>query len=99
MDSADSRSGLTGLEPAASALTGRRSDRLNYNPQEIRFTAYHLLSFKPFQVRIAVLEESHAQYMDIPGIWTLVKMTRITSHSIVKSIEKPSFNAMKLFFL
>ena len=29
-------SGLTGLEPAASALTGRCSDRLNYNPRKIR---------------------------------------------------------------
>lgn len=29
-------SGLTGLEPAASALTGRCSDQLNYNPSEIR---------------------------------------------------------------
>ncbi|GAB2236487.1 hypothetical protein Droror1_Dr00028131 [Drosera rotundifolia] len=27
-------SGLTGLEPAASALTGRCSDRLNYNPRK-----------------------------------------------------------------
>ena len=27
-------SGLTGLEPAASALTGRCSDQLNYNPSE-----------------------------------------------------------------
>lgn len=27
--------GLTGLEPAASALTGRCSDQLNYNPNEI----------------------------------------------------------------
>lgn len=33
IDSADPRSGLTGLEPAASALTGRCSDRLNYNPR------------------------------------------------------------------
>ena len=29
-------SGLTGLEPAASALTGRCSDQLNYNPREIK---------------------------------------------------------------
>lgn len=29
-------SGLAGLEPAASALTGRCSNRLNYNPREIR---------------------------------------------------------------
>ena len=28
-------SGLTGLEPAASALTGRCSDQLNYNPSEV----------------------------------------------------------------
>ena len=33
IDSSDPRSGLTGLEPAASALTGRCSDRLNYNPR------------------------------------------------------------------
>ena len=32
-------SGLTGLEPAASALTGRCSDRLNYNPKKMRCTA------------------------------------------------------------
>lgn len=29
-------SGLTGLEPATSALTGRCSCLLNYNPREIR---------------------------------------------------------------
>lgn len=34
IDSSDPRSGLTGLEPAASALTGRCSDQLNYNPRE-----------------------------------------------------------------
>ena len=32
MNISDSSSGLTGLEPAASALTGRCSDQLNYNP-------------------------------------------------------------------
>lgn len=31
----DYSSGLTGLEPAASALTGRCSDRLNYNPSHM----------------------------------------------------------------
>ena len=36
-------SGLTGLEPAASALTGRCSDQLNYNPVEIKCTASMLL--------------------------------------------------------
>lgn len=38
-------SGLTGLEPAASALTGRCSDQLNYNPREIKCTAYIFLLF------------------------------------------------------
>lgn len=36
-------SGLTGLEPAASALTGRCSDQLNYNPGERKCTAYIFL--------------------------------------------------------
>lgn len=38
-------SGLTGLEPAASALTGRCSDQLNYNPREIRDLAENLILF------------------------------------------------------
>lgn len=35
INSSDYSSGLTGLEPAASALTGRCSDRLNYNPSHM----------------------------------------------------------------
>jgi hypothetical protein len=38
-------SGLTGIEPAASALTGRCSDRLNYNPRKIRCIAEKFLLF------------------------------------------------------
>lgn len=38
-------SGLAGLEPAASALTGRCSDQLNYNPSEIRDLAENLIFF------------------------------------------------------
>lgn len=38
-------SGLTGLEPAASALTGRCSDQLNYNPREIRDLAENWILF------------------------------------------------------
>ena len=45
IDSSDPRSGLTGLEPAASALTGRCSDQLNYNPREIRDLAEKLILF------------------------------------------------------
>lgn len=36
MNISDSSSGLTGLEPAASALTGRCSNQLNYNPSKAR---------------------------------------------------------------
>jgi hypothetical protein len=39
-NSSDPSSGLTGLEPAASALTGRCSDQLNYNPSKARSMAY-----------------------------------------------------------
>lgn len=35
-------SGLTGLEPAASALTGRCSNQLNYNPHEIKLSNIHI---------------------------------------------------------
>lgn len=38
-------SGLTGLEPATSALTGRCSDQLNYNPREIKGFSRKLASF------------------------------------------------------
>ena len=34
--------GATGLEPAASCVTGRRSNQLNYAP------AYYVVSFLPF---------------------------------------------------
>ena len=45
-------SGLTGLEPAASALTGRCSDQLNYNPSKIRGSSGKFDSFfsPPFRV-------------------------------------------------
>lgn len=46
-------SGLTGLEPAASALTGRCSDQLNYNPREIRDIAEIFILF----------------YSSVPGIY------------------------------
>lgn len=39
-NSSDPSSGLTGFEPAASALTGRCSDQLNYNPSKARSMAY-----------------------------------------------------------
>jgi hypothetical protein len=38
--------GSTGLEPAASGVTGRRSNQLNYDPKTInlQFTIYNLQS-------------------------------------------------------
>ena len=53
-------SGLTGLEPAASALTGRCSDQLNYNPRELRYTVFIFQNLNQnitFRVRIFVLEQ------------------------------------------
>ena len=44
-------SGLTGLEPAASALTGRCSDQLNYNPREMKGYSRNLDSFLFFRIR------------------------------------------------
>lgn len=47
-------SGLTGLEPATSALTGRCSCLLNYNPREIRrdltenLASFFILSYQVF---------------------------------------------------
>lgn len=59
-------SGLTGLEPAASALTGRCSDQLNYNPREIRYTTPLFLGFNSNpKFMIFVLYERHEWYSDI----------------------------------
>lgn len=44
-------SGLTGLEPAASALTGRCSDQLNYNPRDLRDLAENVILFYPPPIR------------------------------------------------
>ena len=32
--------GVTGLEPATSCVTGRRSNQLSYTPIQVRFTLY-----------------------------------------------------------
>lgn len=47
--------GLTGLEPAASALTGRCSDQLNYNPMEIKWVAYIFLLMISFEFEIQII--------------------------------------------
>lgn len=46
-------SGLTGLEPAASALTGRCSDQLNYNPREKAYSIHDFI--QTLLIRIVVL--------------------------------------------
>ena len=70
-------SGLTGLEPAASALTGRCSDRLNYNPRKIRCTvgekepqfwiALRSSIFKPKNFFILFLIGFHSNYLVSPS--------------------------------
>ncbi|KAK7377781.1 hypothetical protein VNO80_03213 [Phaseolus coccineus] len=75
IDSSDPRSGLTGLEPAASALTGRCSDRLNYNPRKInkesivipffhreRFIPSHKSHFSFFRYGNAMQEVSEIEF-------------------------------------
>ena len=34
--------GSTGLEPAASGVTGRRSNQLNYDPKHLQLASYNL---------------------------------------------------------
>lgn len=86
-------SGLTGLEPAASALTGRCSDQLNYNPGEMQCN-------KVYSIHILMI--SLSIYMESPPcnksgsdiliftwiywIYTLViKEIGITSHLFIIS--------------
>ena len=52
-------SGLTGLEPAASALTGRCSDQLNYNPREIS----KVYRINIFRVEFKIFGESDTNYI------------------------------------
>lgn len=63
-------SGLTGLEPAASALTGRCSDQLNYNPGAVKCTEYlflwfHSNNFIYISINIDVLEPRREWDIDI----------------------------------
>lgn len=94
-------SGLTGLEPAASALTGRCSDQLNYNPRKKSYSihtySYNFIQTLSFSIwdstRCIVTERGGLIYLLINiiyGVWTLARSTRITSNPFViaKSIEK-----------
>ena len=78
-------SGLTGLEPAASALTGRCSDQLNYNPKEIRRTAYIFLWFHSnhFDLESPCYKRDVSDILISPWICTLVRVTGITSKVIL----------------
>ena len=94
-------SGLTGLEPAASALTGRCSDQLNYNPRERRCTSYIFLWFNSthfyLEAPSSIIRETRVIYWLYTRICTLV----ITSNLFVidKSIDNPFFNEKSIFFL
>ena len=92
-------SGLTGLEPAASALTGRCSDQLNYNPREIRCIAYIFLWFH--SNNFSPCCNIDASYILIfTWIRILVRATWITSNPFViaQSIDNQSFNEKKTLF-
>ena len=76
---------LTVLEPVASALRGRCSDQLNYNPEEIKCTTYvvDLISFKPFYVDF-LFELSDLA----PIIWFVVPVSSsITSVDLESELE------------
>ena len=82
-------SGLTGLEPAASALTGRCSDQLNYNPREI--------TYKNIQYTY------YYDFIQILSVWIclLARAAWITNSLFIisKSIgDNQSFNEKVLFF-
>lgn len=99
-------SGLTGLEPAASALTGRCSDQLNYNPR--KKSVQHAYSYNFIQTFSIFILDSNCLVLTgrdetniLIFIWicTLARSTRIISNPFVisKSIENQSFNkSMKI---
>lgn len=89
-------SGLTGLEPAASVLTGRCSDQLNYNPREIKCTRYIFLWFHPNPFYFNFRFESPPWTRDASGIllstwiYTLLMTARITSYLFISSNQNRS---------
>lgn len=87
-------SGLTGLEPAASALTGRCSDQLNYNPREIKCTIYICLWFYflqtlsmwihvDFRFELSYCNSDTSNILIYARTSTLVKGARITSNFLL----------------
>lgn len=87
-------SGLTGLEPAASALTGRCSDQLNYNPREIKCTIYVCLWFHflqtlsmwihvDFRFELSYCNSDTSNILIYARTSTLVKGARITSNFLL----------------
>lgn len=96
-------SGLTGLEPAASALTGRCSDQLNYNPREIRDIAENLpLFIPPYQVFLKDKELYHLmvdwRIIGPSWIWTSVDIlpTNLQSVPINRSGIDPGRSHFRL---
>ena len=99
-------SGLTGLEPAASALTGRCSDQLNYNPREIRCIAiaHIFLWFNSTHFYLEgpsyIIRETRVIYWLYTWLYTRICTLVITSNLFVidKSIDNQSFNEKSIFF-
>lgn len=64
-------SGLTGLEPAASALTGRCSDQLNYNPREK--SVQHTYSYDFIQtLSFSILDSNRCAVTDRGGAYLYI---------------------------
>ena len=57
--------GSTGLEPAASGVTGRRSNQLNYDPARVLM--------RNAVVPIAARCSPHSASMALPGAWWAVQ--------------------------
>lgn len=82
INSSDPSSGLTGIEPAASALTGRCSDQLNYNPGEVY--SIHIACFRFF-----IVTEIQTICICIISTWIfLVRVSQITSHLVVLFLSR-----------
>jgi hypothetical protein len=60
-------SGLTGLEPATSAVTGRRSNQLNYSPLYM----FNILPYSSFFGNCFILQSHKRTYTHRPNAYNL----------------------------